>query len=118
MVNPEEAPAGTLESLLAARGRARILLLWNSRNAGYLFARVRGAGRPQKKPDLLLDVGVEAAANGTPRISWGRASNGEELFIPLAQELWTRGKSYPTGRAGVQTGAISSESLAPAKIIS
>jgi len=117
MVNPEEAPAGALESLLAVKGRARILLLWNSRNAGYLFNLARGSSAP-KKPDLLLDVGVDAAANGAPRISWGRVRGGEELFIPLARELWTRGRSYPTGMAGVQAGAISPDALAPASVIS
>lgn len=116
MVNPEEAPAGVLEALLAARGRARILLLWNSRNAGYLFARVQKE-RPPKKPDLLLDAGVEAGMNGTRRIAWGWTRGAEELFIPLARELWIRGRSYPTGMGSVQAGSISGDSLLPVSVI-
>ena len=61
-------------------------------------------GRPARKPDLLLDVGVEDAANGTKRIAWGKEPGREDLFIPLPRELWIRGRSHPTGMPRVQAG--------------
>jgi hypothetical protein len=78
-----------LEALLAARGKVRVQLLWDSQSAGYLFARLAGAqAREAGKPDLLLDVGVEESANGTARIAWGKKAGAQDLFIPLDRTLW------------------------------
>jgi formate dehydrogenase major subunit len=113
-VNPEQFGTGLLSGLLAAKDKARIMVLWSTRNAGYLLARqspVRGA------PDLVLDVGVEGPKNGTKRILWSRRPEGQDLFIPLSRELWVRGKSYPTGSSGVQNGAVEPEWLAPARLL-
>ena len=117
MVCPEAAPPGALETLLAARSRIRIFLLWSSRNGGYLFSRTATLGRPARKPDLLLDIGAQAEANGTARIAWGMAPGKEDLFIPLARDLWIRGRSHPTGRDAVQAGAITEGALKDALLI-
>jgi formate dehydrogenase major subunit len=116
MVSPEEASARALEALLAVRTRVRVLLLWSSRNAGYLF-RHAAAGSPVKNPDLLLDVGVEGSANGAPRIAWGMAPGKEDVFIPLPRELWIHGRCHPTGIGHVQAGAITEEVLREALMI-
>jgi formate dehydrogenase major subunit len=113
-INPEESGNGLLESLRAAGGKARVMLLWHSRNAGYLLTRQSPV---TKAPDLVLDVGVDGPKNGTKRILWGRKPEGQDLFIPLSRELWVRGKSYPTGSAGVQNGAVEAEWLAPARLL-
>jgi ferredoxin len=107
-VNPEEAPAGVLDSLLAVQDKVRIHLLWNSRNAGYLFVR---QSTMQHAADLLLDVGVEESANGTKRIVWGRKTGAEDLFIPLPREWWLMGRSHPTAMPPVQTGTIQADAL-------
>jgi NAD-dependent dihydropyrimidine dehydrogenase PreA subunit len=102
-VNPEAAPAGALDALLAVREKLAIHLLWNSRNAGYLFACQTPA---RKSPDLFLDVGVEEATNGIRRIAWGKKQGDEEVFIPLQRELWIQGRSHPTGMPSSTSGAI------------
>ncbi len=107
-VNPEEADAAALHALLASRDRLRINLLWNSRNAGYLLTKQGGA---RKKPDLLLDVGVEESTNGTKRIAWGKKPGTQDLFIPLSRELWIRGRSYPTGMPSMTAGKIDLDAL-------
>ncbi|MGA2479420.1 MAG: FAD-dependent oxidoreductase [Spirochaetia bacterium] len=113
-VNPEHADTGVLESLLAVQGTMVVNLLWDSRNAGYLFPRqVPGT----KKPDLLLDVGVEEGSNGTRRIAWGKKSTKEDLFIPLPRELWTGGRSHPTAMPSVNAGKIDTEGLKTALLI-
>ncbi|HVP17810.1 MAG TPA: FAD-dependent oxidoreductase [Spirochaetia bacterium] len=117
VVNPEEAPPGTLEALLAVRARVRVSLLWSSRNAGYLFRRTATLRRPARKPDLLLDVGVESGVNGTARIAWGMTPGKQEFFIPLARELWIRGRCHPTGGESIQAGAIAPEALADALVL-
>ncbi|HUI69896.1 MAG TPA: FAD-dependent oxidoreductase [Spirochaetia bacterium] len=117
IVSPENAPERALEALLAVRSRVRILLLWSSRNAGYLFSRTATMRPSVKKPDLFLDVGAHADSNGTRRISWSMAPDKEELFIPLARELWLRGRSHPTGRETVQAGPIGEEALAGATLL-
>ena len=107
-VNPEAAPAGALDSLLGVRERLTIHLLWNSRNAGYLFARQT----PLKKPaDLYLDVGVEETTNGARRIAWGKKRGDEDVFIPLSRELWIQGRSHPTGMPATTSGAIDLEAV-------
>ena len=130
VVNPEEilAKAGAatekmvLETLLAAQaggsgahatGKTRVVLLWNSRNAGYLFGRLAADGhkRPPKKPDLLLDVGIEEPTNGVKRIVWGKKATADALFIPLPHELWIRGRSHPTGRESFLAGAVDADGL-------
>jgi len=117
MVSPENAPSSALETLLAVRSRVRVFLLWSSRNAGYIFKRTATLGKRVRKPDLLLDVGAEGPSNGTPRISWGMSAGKEELFIPLARELWLRGRSHPTGRESVQAGEITDGALRDAVLI-
>ncbi|MGO9413194.1 MAG: FAD-dependent oxidoreductase [Spirochaetia bacterium] len=117
VVSPENAPHRALETLLAVRSRVRISLYWSSRNAGYLFRRTTGMSRLAKQPDLLLDVGVEAGSNGTKRIAWGMTAVKADLFIPLARELWLRGRSHPTGRESVQTGPIAEGALKEALVI-
>ncbi len=124
-VNPQESGAA-LEPLLAARAgagkAARVLLLWNARNAGYLLARQAAAAQPsaaaQKKPDLILDIGVmaagpqtSAAANGAKRIVWGLRAESRDLSIPLSRELWTCGRSHPTGQPPVESGRIDTSAL-------
>jgi len=108
-VNPEEAPTGALDALLAARGKLDVQLFWSSRNAGYLFARQTPAAAAA---DLYLDVGVEESANGTRRIAWGKKQKGdEEMFIPLPRELWIFGRSHPTGLPSTTSGNIDLEAL-------
>jgi formate dehydrogenase major subunit len=124
VVNPEQihrdhgavGEKAVLDTLLAARdaGKARVALLWNSRNAGYLFSRqVRSKG----KADLLLDVGVEESVNGTPRIAWGKKQTIQDVFIPLPLSLWINGTSHPTGRENVTEGNVDSEALRSAASI-
>jgi formate dehydrogenase major subunit len=107
-VNPEEAGNDPLESLLAVRDRIRVQLLWNSRNAGYLFPRQGVAARTT---DLLLDVGVEESMNGTKRIAWGTETGPHDLFVPLPREWWFRGRSHPTGMPPVADGTIQNDAL-------
>jgi formate dehydrogenase major subunit len=116
-VSPENAPARALEVLLAVRSRVRVLLYWSTRNAGYLLRRTAASGRSPAQPDLLLDVGVEAGMNGTRRIAWETTPASADLLIPLARELWLRGRWHPSGREGVQTGEIAEESLKEALLI-
>jgi len=107
-VNPQEAGIEVLESILAIRDKAQINLLWNARNAGYLFTRQSPS---TNKPDLLLDVGVEESTNGTQRIVWGQKAPSKALFIPIPRELWILGRSHPTGMPSVSAGTIPIESL-------
>jgi hypothetical protein len=102
------SPASALDSLLAVKDKVQVNLLWNSRNASYLFPR---QGESAQAPDLLLDVGVEESANGTKRIMWGRKSGSQELFIPAPREWWTQGRSHPTGMPPVQSRTIQSDAL-------
>jgi hypothetical protein len=102
-VNPEAAPVGALDSILGARDRMTINLLWNSRNAGYLFLRQT---QMKDTPDLYLDIGLEETRNGAPRIAWGKKRGDEDLFIPLSRELWLQGRSHPTGMPPTTSGAI------------
>jgi hypothetical protein len=118
VVNPEEirgkggagAEKSVLDALQAAQtaGKARVVLLWNSRNAGYLFGRLtaKGSKKPPAKPDLLLDVGIEEPTNGVKRIVWGKKQPADALFIPLPVAMWARGRSHPTGREAIQTGTV------------
>jgi hypothetical protein len=107
-VNPEAAPSGALDALLGVGEGFRLLLLWNSRNAGYLFTRQM----PTKTPaDLFLDVGFEEASSGTRRVAWGRKQGDEEVFIPLAAEHWILGTSYPTGMPRTISGTIDLKAL-------
>ena len=115
-VNAEESGREVLEALLAVRGKVRVNVLWNSRNAGYLFTRQTvavsgGFGAAAGKADLLLDVGVQEGANGTTRIAWGTKPGSEDLFVSLPRELWILGRSYPTGMPGTSSGAVDREAL-------
>jgi len=107
-VNPEEAPAGALDRLLAVTDKVQVHLLWNSRNAGYLFAR---QGKDTHAADLLLDIGVEESTNGTKRIAWGKKTGAHDLFIPLPREWWFMGRSHPTAMPPVQSGTVQAEAL-------
>jgi len=107
-VNPEAAPAGALDALLGVREKLAIHLLWNSRNAGYLFRRQTP---PKKTPDLFLDIGVEEATNGVRRIAWGKKRGDEDVFIPLPRELWVLGRSHPTGMPSTVSGTIDLEAV-------
>ncbi len=111
-VNAEAAPTGALDALLGVREKLRVLILWNSRNAGYLFARQATApATGAKAPDLYLDVGVEEATNGVRRIAWGKKQGDEEVFIPLPVEHWILGRSHPTGMPGTNAGAVDLKAL-------
>jgi formate dehydrogenase major subunit len=115
LLNPEEihraAGAAGEKTVLeavrkaAAEGNARITLLWNERNAGYLLSRVAGAAGKAGKPDLILDVGVEDATK-TRRVVWGKKAPAGALFMPLPRDLWIRGTSYPSGRARLTVGEV------------
>jgi hypothetical protein len=89
------------------------VLLWNSRNAGYLFGRLAAEGRARapKKPDLLLDAGIEEPTSGVTRIVWGKKPADAALFIPLPVDLWIRGRSHPTGREPLAAGLADTEAL-------
>ena len=63
------------------------------------------------KPDLLLDVGIEEPTNGVKRIVWGKKQADAAVFIPLAANLWTGGRSHPTGREAIQAGTIDMDAL-------
>jgi hypothetical protein len=107
-VNPQEAPAGALDALLAVRGKLEVQLYWSSRNAGYLFARQT----PLKgTPDLYLDIGVEEATNGAPRVAFGKKQGDEGVFVPLSRDAWIHGRSYPTGMPPVSSGTIDTDEL-------
>jgi formate dehydrogenase major subunit len=122
LVNPEEiarihgsegekAVIGALRSSLKS-AKTRVTLLWNSRNAGYLFGRIAGSPelRPAK-PDLLLDVGVGGSVSGLKRIAWGRKAEEKTLFIPLPVRAWTSGRSHPSGREELRIGEVDEEGL-------
>ncbi len=130
VVNPEETRAKggadaekkVLDALTTARdaGKARVVLLWNARNAGYLFGRLAAAGaagtaaakKPPAKPDLLLDAGIEEPTNGVTRVVWGKKpAEGAAAFIPLPADLWTGGRSHPTGRDPFAAGPADTETL-------
>ncbi len=125
LVNPEEAPAGTLDALLLARGRVAIQLLWNGRNTGYLVSKIgltaagnpAASGRAAARPDLFLDVGVDEPTNGVRRVLWGRSPKGQALFLPLPADLWIKGRSHPTGMDPVLDGRIDAGALAAAGVI-
>ncbi len=111
-VNAEEASGGALDALLDVGAKARVMVLWNSRNAGYLFARQTTSPAPAAKvPDLYLDVGVEEAPNGTRRIAWGKKRGNEEVFIPLSVDHWILGRSHPTGMPSTSAGEVDREAL-------
>jgi hypothetical protein len=107
-VNPQESGSAVLEELLGIRGKARILLLWNARNAGYLLTR---QSADHRTPDLLLDIGVERAAGSVKRVSWGHQVNDRDLAIPLPRSLWTHGRSHPTGAPTVSNGTVDLDAL-------
>jgi ferredoxin len=107
-VNAEEAGAPVLEALLVLRNELWIKVLWNSRNAGYLLPRQKAAS---KTPDLFLDVGVENAVNGTARVAWCRTPAAAEVVLPLPAELWTLGRSHPTGMPVTTSGTIDLDAL-------
>jgi hypothetical protein len=123
VVNPQEihsksgaaSEKAVLDCLVAATkaGTARVVLLWNSRNAGYLFGRLcaGGARKAPAKPDLLLDAGIEEQTNGVKRIVWGKKQAEAAVFIPLAASLWTGGRSHPTGRESFAAGPADIEGL-------
>ena len=117
VVSPENAAQGSLEALLAVRSRIQVSLLWSTRNGGYLFRRTAVLGRPARKADLLLDVGVENGMDGTHRIAWSAVPATADLVVPMDRELWLKGRSYPTGRESVQTGEIAEGSLKEALLI-
>ena len=121
----EETVLGVLVRARDA-GTVRVALLWNARNAGYLFGRlasgakgaagakgVAGAARAKgsRSPDLLLDIGVEEPANGTKRIAWGKKPTGEDFFIPLPPGLWISGRSHPTDREPFQNGQLDADAF-------
>jgi formate dehydrogenase major subunit len=107
-VNPQEAGIEVLESIIAIREKAQINLLWNSRNAGYLFTRQSPS---TNKPDLILDVGVEALTNGTTRIVWGMKPAAKALFIPLSRDMLILGRSHPTAMPSTSSGSVSIDEL-------
>ncbi|HET6450647.1 MAG TPA: FAD-dependent oxidoreductase [Spirochaetia bacterium] len=107
-VNPQTAPAGVLEALLASADKLQVRLYWGSRNAGYLFAKQAAAAAA---PDLYLDVGVEEPTNGVRRLAWGKKRGDEELFIPLSREHWILGRSHPTGLPSVEHGKLDLKAL-------
>jgi ferredoxin len=129
LVNPEEihrahGSAGekaVLQALGKAASGARVTLLWNSRNGGYLFGKLAAAAapvsraRPSKasggKPDLLLDVGVEDGGQTAQRIVWGMKTTEGALFLPLPRELWLRGRSYPSGRGSLEVDSVDEEAI-------
>jgi hypothetical protein len=107
-VNPQEAGIEVLESIINIREKARINLLWNSRNAGYLFTRQSPS---TNKPDLILDIGVDELTNGTTRVVWGMKPAAKALFIPLSRDMLILGRSHPTGMPSTSSGSISMEEL-------
>jgi len=113
-VNPEESRAGALKALQPVRGRARVHLLWSSRNAGCLAGKQKA---PKRKPDLYLDVGVEDGANGDTRIVWGCRKPAKGLFIPLPRELWIYGASHPTGLPAAAGPAVDMEAVRKAAAV-
>jgi hypothetical protein len=121
-VNAEEAGQGVLDALLAVRDRVRadvpggfrVNVLWNSRNAGYIFSRQTAAAA---KPDLLLDVGVQEGVNGTKRIAWGTKPGSEDLFVSLPRDAWIMGRSHPTGMPTRSDGKVSLDMLKPLLLI-
>ncbi len=122
LVNPEEIHRaqgrGGEESVLevlgeaCAAGRARITLLWNSRNAGYLLSKLAGSpGAAGRKADLFLDVGVEDGEAAVQRIVWGKKAADKALSLPLPRELWLRGRSYPSGRGSLEVDSVDEEAI-------
>ena len=103
-VNPQEAGIEVLESIVGIRDKAQINLLWNSRNAGYLFTRQSPS---TNKPDLILDVGVDELTNGTTRVVWGTKPAAKALFIPLSRDMLILGRSHPTAMPSTSAGSIS-----------
>jgi len=121
LVNPEELRSGygpALEEQIAAfllkaarSGRADLVLLWNSRNAGYLLRRLAELQLPLCRDlsfDLLLDVGGEIReALGQRRfVRWGRKADNAQLFIPLSEDYWRKGTMEPSGRPQLKAGKL------------
>jgi hypothetical protein len=113
-VNPEQSSVAVLDALLAVQDKVTVNLLWSSRNAGYLFTRQTPAA---KKADLLLDVGVEEASNGTARIVWGKKTEKTAVFVPLSRDLWTGGRSHPTAMPAVNGAKIDLAAVKAAVLI-
>ena len=121
LVNPEELRDGygpALEEQVvavlleaASSGRADVVLLWNSRNAGYLLRRLAELQLPLCRDlsfDLLLDVGGEIReALGQRRfVRWGRKADNAHLFIPLSEAYWRKGTMEPSGRPPLNAGKL------------
>jgi NADPH-dependent glutamate synthase beta subunit-like oxidoreductase/NAD-dependent dihydropyrimidine dehydrogenase PreA subunit/ferredoxin len=121
VVNPEELRGGygpVLEEqtasvlLKAARsGRADVLLLWNSRNAGYLLRKLNELKIPVCRDlsfDLLLDVGgeIREALGQRQFVRWGRKADNARLFIPLPEDYWRYGHMEPSGRPPLDNGRL------------
>jgi formate dehydrogenase major subunit len=127
LVNPEELRGGYgpgLEARVAeilleaeAAGRAQVLLLWNSRNAGYLLRTLSERKLPICRDlgfDLLLDVGgeIREALGQRQFVRWGRKADNARLFIPLSEAYWRRGSMEPSGRAPLKAGRLAIEKRA------
>jgi hypothetical protein len=121
LVNPEEThrlhgKAGqktVLDALAEFGGEGlRVTLLWNRRNSGYLLSKVAGVKSERKrgKPDIFLDVGVEDGITAH-RIVWGMKTAEKSLTIPLATELFVKGRTYPSGQESLQIGSVDVEGL-------
>ena len=96
-----------------ARGVVRVVPLWNERNAGYLFGRLAGNGRPEApaKPDLVLDAGTGVKADGAKLVAWGLSPRAADLYLPLPRGFWLGGRTHPSGSEPVVTGEVDVEGL-------
>jgi hypothetical protein len=92
-------------------GAVRVVPLWNERNAVPL--RRSGDRSPAlAKPDLVLDVGTGADADGAKLIAWGSSPRVADLYLPVAKEYWLGGRTHPSGREPQVAGEVDVERLA------
>ncbi len=108
----EKAVLDSLERVAAKPG-FRVVLLWNERNAGYLFGRIAAGAASPKKPDLVLDVGTGTKTDGA-KIAWDLSPRDADLYLPLPREYWTAGRMHPSGRERVGVGEVDGEYLCAA----
>jgi hypothetical protein len=89
----------------------RVVTLWNDRNAGYLFGRIFSHPSAPERPDLVLDAGTDAEADGARLVAWGLSPRKADLYLPLEREYWLKGRTHPSGGGSIVAGEVDVEAL-------
>jgi hypothetical protein len=106
----EKAVLDALEHA-AARGAVSVVLLWNERNAGYLFGCIAAGSPAAGKPDLVLDAGTGQRADGAKLVAWDLSPREADLYLPLPRAYWISGRTHPSGGESIVVGAVDVEDL-------